>query len=741
MEGARLHTNKNRLSASINDQNYLNGVPPQNAGFDPTTMGGHLVSGVPGFPMPDPPVYGEGMAPISTRTSRASSIMQPATSVPENRRSLSSLEHLTASRPPSYDGSNEFATTLSGGLSHGIPAYSMPPMQPGGGLGPHPYGAYAAVSGAELSAGPQIRADGAPDNLFPRPNAAAVNGQQHGLGWSDAYQATAAEGFGNGISPAGHAVENAYLYSNSSHFDGNFIFDRWDLGNPLARKAEQLVKFCYPNGTEDAPDEHPHEAKLRTVLTVDNVKLFIQLFSHFQGHWPMIHMPTFNPAECEDGLLLCICTIGAIYSDKLQLLEARWLMELVQISIRRSIGYGSSSAVAVNSIQQIQALVLLQIVFMWHGNHGQRHEARMSFWKLAEIAHSNHLLQPIPPNHPGYSILHNDSHTPLSSEIPSWNWSVWVEQEKRSRAMFLIWLIDCALCLYFNHAPLFDPAELHLQLPCDDAAWDATTSEECAKALGLRGKEVQEHVNTAGSRRTKQPDFRASLTALLDPSRTFAPQSTNIYSKFILIHALHNQIWLTQTQAGSTNPLERIAEFNGRATPFEEFDWVVPNAFGSCGSSSSVASGQSSPIATLLSVGQRQSIATLQAAVEKFKGLWYQDKELQYSWTTTSPMGAPVRRIGFCRDGEHFIYLAELFFRQGGNAYTRMDPDQRFKCVFGLLKQVRRYVGDETIRAGKEIGSVVDMKDEYGSEDLTLNMKLLFTPLPSDTASPSSLNV
>ena len=720
----------------MNDQNYLNGVPPQNAGFDPTTMGSHLVGGMSGFPMPDQPVYGENMAPMSNRTSRASSIMQPATSVAENRRSLSSLEHLTASRPPSFDASNEFATTLSGSLPHGIPAYAMPPMQPGGGLAPHQYGGYAPVSGAELTASHQIRADGAAENLYPRPNAAAVNGQ-HGLGWSDAYQTTAPEGFGNGISPAGQAVENSYLYSNSSHFDGNYIFDRWDLGNPLARKAEQLVKFCYPNGTEDAPEEQAHEAKLKTVLTVDNVRLFVQLFSHFQGHWPMIHMPTFNPAECEDGLLLCICTIGAIYSDKLQLLEGRWLMELVQNSIHRSIGFTPSRAIVVNGIQQIQALILLQVMFMWHGNHGQRQEARLSFWKLVELARSNQLLDPLPRGHPAYSVLHNDSHTPLSDEIPSWNWSSWVEQEKRSRAMFLIWLIDYALCLYFNHEPLFDPVELHLQLPCDDAAWEAPNSEDCAKALSLRGKAVQELFNTTGSRRAKQPDFRASIRTLLDPSRTFAPRSTNVYSKFILIHALHNQIWLTHRQSGPSKPLDRVAQLNGTTTPLEEFDWVVSNAFVTRGTTSNPTSGQASPVASLISISQRQSIATLTAAVEKFKGIWYRDKELQYPSSTTSPMGTTVRRVGFCRDGEHFFYLAEIFLRKGASAQTRMDPDQKFQWVFQLLKQIRRHVADESIKAGKEIGAVVDMKEEYGVEDLTLNMKLLFTPLPSDTASPS----
>lgn len=736
--------NKNRHSTNITDQNYLNGVAPQNPGFDPSTMGNHLVGGMSGFPITDQPMYGEAIAPMSNRTSRASSVMQPATSAAENRRSISGLEHLTASRPPSFDGADFGATTLSGSLQHGIPAYAMPPMQPGGPLGPHQYGGYAAVSGAELSAGHQIRADNATDNLFPRSNAAAVNGQQHGMAWNEAYQANAAEGFGSGMSSAGNAVENAYLYSNSSKFDSSQMFDRWDLGNPLAHKAEQLVRFCYPNGTADAPDEQLHEAKLKTVLTVDNVRLFIQLFSHFQGHWPMIHMPTFNPAEAYDGLLLCICTIGAIYSDKLGLLEARWLMELVQNSIHRKICFSPTGAIGAKSIEEIQALILLQVMFVWHGNHGQRQESRLSLWKLADVARNNHLLQPIPPTHPDYSVFHNGRGTPSRSEMLAWTWETWVEQEKRSRAMYLIYLVHCALVIYFNQEPLFDPSELHLQLPCDDAAWEARTSEECAKALGLHGNEVQEVVNTAGSRRMRQPDFRASLQALLGPSHTLAPRSTNVYSKFILIHAIHIQIWLTQRQSSSSPalaiPHALIGAGSGPTTPIEENDWVMLNAFATHGTTSNPASGHTTPTQGAISLSQRQSFPTLTAAVAKLRDTWVRDMELQYPSTPSTPTAIQVRRVGFCRDVEHFFFLADTLLKHHGGDNTRLDADTRFQWVFRLLKTIRSYVGDKNVRAGKDIGAVVDIKEEYGVGDLTLNMKLLFAPLPGDEASQSMID-
>ena len=693
-------------------------------------MNSHLVGGMSGFPLSDQPVYAEGIPSLSNRTSRSSSIMQPPSSAAESRRSVAGLEHL-APRP--FDASAEFGgTTLSGGLSHGVPAYAMPQVHPMGGS---QYGYPAVTTGAELSAGHPIKVEGSHDGMFSRSNPATVNGQQQNLGWNGAYQPNSVEGFANNLSAGGNAEEIVYsgLYSNSSNFADNQMFDGWDIGDPLEHKAKQLVTFCYPHGTV-APDERSHENKLKTVLTVDNVRLFVKHFSHFQGHWPIIHMPTFNPAEAHNGLLLAICTIGAIYSNKLTLLEVRWLMELVQNAIQRTLDARHGC-----TIEEIQALILLQIVFTWHGNDVQRQDSRQSYWKLADLARNNHLLQPLPHSHPGYSVLHNGRHEPDKNEIATWNWHTWVEQEKRSRAMYLIYLLDSALVLYFNERPQFDAAELRLQLPCDDAAWQARSSEDCAKALGLRGPEVQASTNSAGSRRLKQPQFRACLETLLDRTHTLAPRSTNVYSKFILIHALHVRIWLTHHRATSAmataNPCALPGAQSGPTTPLGEYDWVALH-----GSISNPTSGHVTPTEGAggpVVLSQSHNVSTLQAAANKWKDIWDRDIELQYPSTPTTPTVKRTRRVGFCRDGIHFFYLAQIFLNQSGSEQTRMNPDQRFAWVFGLLKDIRTMVAKENFKTGKEIGSIFKIAEEYGIEDLTLNMKLLFAPLEDEEVAAS----
>jgi hypothetical protein len=39
--------------------------------------------------------------------------------------------------------------------------------------------------------------------------------------------------------------------------------------------------------------------------------------------------------------------------------------------------------------------------------------------------------------------------------------------------MYLIFLTDAALNIWFNCAPQLDASDIKLPLPCDDAAWDA----------------------------------------------------------------------------------------------------------------------------------------------------------------------------------------------------------------------------------------------------------------------------
>jgi hypothetical protein len=96
-------------------------------------------------------------------------------------------------------------------------------------------------------------------------------------------------------------------------------------------------------------------------------------------------------------------------------------------------------------------------------------------------------------------------------------------------------------------APSFQAPDIILPLPADDAAWDAPNSESCAEALDLRGTELQLKVNTTGSLRLKSLELHHAIQALHSPLAVIRPRTTNVYSKFILIHAIRGRRAPTST--------------------------------------------------------------------------------------------------------------------------------------------------------------------------------------------------
>jgi len=727
-------------------------------------MYGNPLSGIPPLSS-EQSTYSDALPPISARTSRSNSLIRPGSGVDENRRSLLSLDFANSGRI-SFDASNDFrtSTTLPGNITHSLTAYGTQQGQPSGQMSnsPNPFGYNSSVTNAEMAQSMAVKSEDSNSGIYSRPNLPNIdglsNGQENDLRWSNSFHPEAQDNFMlpssmasdpnpakaevdltvNNFQTSGEAPHDGIfngLYSNASGFvDTSSIFDNWVIGpsDPLQSKADALISYCYPDPSLLAPGSSDVQdlEGLKGLLTVDNLKHFLEEFKNFQSHWPMIHMPTFNPINANNGLLLTMICIGAVYSDRMGVPQVRWLMELVNTSVHRSSHvYGLISGSVhesvdtanqmTSNIEEIQALMLLQALFIWHGNHSQRHVAREEFWKLAAIARRVDLLHPIRNDHPGFSVLHQPGQSDRR-ELASWRWEPWVEQEKRSRAMFLIFLLDAAMVIFFNCSPKFDVYEIRLPLPADDAAWDAKSDEECANALGLHGEAAQGK-NTSGSKRPKQIQMRDALK-LLHQGGDFQQRSTNVYSKFILIHALHVEIFNIQRQISQGPGVSTFSTFpsSGASTPLSHNDWVA--ADGSNGTMSNTNSGRATP--TDGTPGQfphaHQMLKMIGNALDKWKKAWDTDMQIQYP-----PSQSNHRRVGFCRDGIHFYFLANMFIRNNRPLDWHASADARFHQVFGLLKQIRAYVASEQ---GSR-GSVTDVDDNYGVGELTLDMKLLFTPI------------
>ncbi|KAK5167198.1 uncharacterized protein LTR77_007929 [Saxophila tyrrhenica] len=514
-------------------------------------------------------------------------------------------------------------------------------------------------------------------------------------------------------------------YGENDH--GILGFPNWSPDDPLQSKVDSLIQYCFPQGIEAAQGEQTAHL-VRECLTLDNVKHFAEHYTSFHGHWPILHMPTFKITDANDGLVLAIICIGAIYSPKMSVAKTRQMMDFVHSTIMTNCtvynrtmtgqiaGLGSSSW----ETDEMQALIILQVMMTWHGEPHQRQTARNELPAVVRTARAMGLCYATPPGHYAYSVLHfGQHHANAQVDVGSWRWHGWLEQERRNRALYMLFLSDAASVMYFNNVPQLDAFEIRLSLPADDAAWDAKDPESCASALGLYGPQAQIK-NQSGTRRPRQPGMREAMRTLMDPSVNFQPSATNAYSKFVLIHALIVRIIACQ----KTVLLQQENAFQGfnmsgstPATPLSQNDWLEQR------SGSATSSGHVTPTDGLTSTtAAQQEKKRLDFALARWKRTWDSDMDLQYP-----PSSAQLRRFGFSRDGVHFFYLGRSFLQTHRATDWTAPPDVRFKQVMSYLKRIKSMVVGDNESKGQDIGSVGDIDEMYGVDDLTLDSEFITT--------------
>ena len=529
------------------------------------------------------------------------------------------------------------------------------------------------------------------------------------------------------------------LYSHPSAFgseygdndQGTFGFPNWSVDDPLQAKVESLMHYCFPHGL-DMLAGNPIADIVRNCLTIDNIKHLAECYTSFHGHWPLLHMPTFNLAEANNALVLAIICIGAVYCPKMNVNQTRDMMEFVKATIMRNCSIynrftnDQTAGLGTHSfeVDEMQALIMLQCMFTWHGQAHHRREARDELPTIINLARAMGLFQSAPPGHYAFSILHSgQANSSPQINVNNWNWQSWLEQEKRSRALYMLFLLDAAMGMYFNCTPQIDPLEIRLMLPSDDAAWDAKDAQSCAGALGLFGPQGQAR-NVTGTRRARQPGMREAIRTLMDPTVNFQVGATNAYSKFILIHALSVRIIACQKALLQPDNMIHAFNFNhigsAPATPLSQNDWLEQRGNG--GSLSGNSSGNATPT-DAFSPGMpnpaiQQERKRLGAALDRWKRAWDTDMDIQYP-----PGQTQLRRFGFSRDGVHFFYLGRSFLQSQRPSDWTASADVRFGQVLSLLKRIKSFVLGEKGVKGQDIGSVGDIDEQYGLNGLTLDSK------------------
>ncbi|KAI1823109.1 hypothetical protein F4861DRAFT_531806 [Xylaria intraflava] len=643
------------------------------------------------------------MANDQNQLSRSSSMSRMDDAANRDRRNM----------PTGYNG--EVSNSMSSNINPQLANFNMPPNQNGG----LPiYGASGSNQQSGLDWSQMFQQPGAQpthtyNTTFPSPNI----GQNQ----------TAAKAEPN-LTP-----ERSNGTPGTPPTDGTdrplFIMN-WEpqmsMQDGCQQLSTQIINFFYPPGSYVRPEN----STIHHFFHPENLSVFLQSFIHFHIHFSFIHVPTFRIMETYPGLAAAMCCTGACYSNRVDPALVREVTTFLNIALERDCALAESQTPfkVENSkdkvgLEKLQALILMSCLLIWNGTPIQRETARRLFPAVASIVRCSDLLHI--QKEPNLSVLHHPNLDLQKSVTQPFDWTVWVEQEKRIRLMHTVYLLDVARGLYFNLDPQLDAFEVTIPLPADDAAWEAQSGEECAGALNMFGSDAVKKANPDGSQRSKQPELNLILRAMLDSSIQIQPGSTNIWGKFILIQAILALIRRAQVEGN-------LAGLGESTTLLRQSDWVVMGSSDTGNTHAGLENiERNTPVSGIQSISP-ELYRSFSTALDKWKSYWDMDMAIQFPPSVLNP-----RRYGFSREGPHFFWLAKLFLRTPRLSAVQMGPDQRLTQVLQLLKTVTTWAETDGASRGEEPDSAGVTNPEYAVSNLTLEMAQFFKPLPSV---PESLN-
>ncbi|EXJ65583.1 hypothetical protein A1O7_01924 [Cladophialophora yegresii CBS 114405] len=287
---------------------------------------------------------------------------------------------------------------------------------------------------------------------------------------------------------------------------------------------------------------------LHFLLTGEKIRKFISLyFSNWHLNCPILHKPSFDPANIPVSLVISVVFIGAMYSkDHTERLTARKLVDVAElvvfdseifsfeVEVTRSV-QGESTAKVSDSdyewdiFQELQAGYLMVIAQYWGGgSRGSKRRAMQSrFGDVINVARS---MQ-----------LHRARHQPTDriSEI------VWLQKETKIRTISVIALLDCAMRIYSNYPCRITLAELDNDLPCKEAIFSSRHPFMQDESIFAPRLTMSQSFALLFDGKAKLPNSTAPsvLSSQGDASEAEAPvvgADTNcdltIFDLFILIH-------------------------------------------------------------------------------------------------------------------------------------------------------------------------------------------------------------
>ncbi|ETI26659.1 hypothetical protein G647_10319 [Cladophialophora carrionii CBS 160.54] len=292
---------------------------------------------------------------------------------------------------------------------------------------------------------------------------------------------------------------------------------------------------------------------LNFLLTGEKIRKFISLyFRNWHLNCPILHKPSFDPANVPVSLVISVVFIGAMYSkDQTERLAAKKLVDVAELvvfdseifsfesEVTRSIQDESTpanpdSAHEWKIFQELQAGYLMVIAQYWGGSRGSKRRAMQSrFGDVINVARS---MQ-----------LHHARHLPTDriSEI------VWLQKETKIRTISAIALLDCAMRIYSNYPCRITLAELDNDLPCKEAIFSSRHPFMQDESIFAPRLTMPQCFALLFDGKAKLPNSTAPsvLSSQADASEAEAPLEgadtscdLTIFDLFILIHFLYTYV-------------------------------------------------------------------------------------------------------------------------------------------------------------------------------------------------------
>ncbi|KAL7267949.1 hypothetical protein RUND412_009446 [Rhizina undulata] len=377
-------------------------------------------------------------------------------------------------------------------------------------------------------------------------------------------------------------IDNSNIYAVGPDFPGAHFYTT--MHHPMAvtsliappsppqesllseHKRQELVDIieAFPEMTGTASGHSLTTAAMEDenhALSLTMMQSYISLYwTHFHNQLPILHRPTFSADKTPNLLLLTILTIGASCVDSRQdpamASSAADLAGIMAWNLRWQI-FANADFRPPAKLWVFQALLLLETFEKMYSTRQLHERAHIHHaTTLTLMRRGSSLTGRCAYDSPqcgrdGKSGNDNGPFTgqPSGANTTDEGWNRWIISEATRRAAFAAFVLDSTHATMFGHSAVMVAHEMRLQLPCDEALWEATSGAEVIR--------IEQPLIQAGVKPT---------TFLEGLKRTLNGQSvrTNSFGRTVLMAGLLSVSWHMHQRDLQVTSLGVIAQLGGK---------------------------------------------------------------------------------------------------------------------------------------------------------------------------------